>query len=511
MQMNTDEVQPYGRVATQTQKAGRFVWLTLCVVILIWTAVYPFSRAFQLSEISYNEGWNVYNTQKVAEHQPLYPSTYDWTTVNYPALSFHLVAWLGKITLDYLFTARMLSLAGLCLSGVFAGLIVRHITRSKLAAWFSGLFLIETFCTAAKDYVGVDDPQILAQVIFLAGFYVYLRGNRKGYALDLTALLFVVGGNIKHNLIEFPLAVLLDLLFTSPRKAVRFAAAGSLMAAVSVVLTSRIDGAAYVSCLLAPRGYSVQHTVGIIEYLWPPFLLPAVAALWVVWREWKNPSLRLLVLLLFCALAVDTFFCGGSGITVNAMFGLILAIILLTGVFWAKLPSRPLGSFIALPSAAVCAIFFLWMAGPMLRSQNNNWRTDRAIEQSRENERNFAAETAILRHQPGPALCESLLLCYYAGKPYVYDPFNATRFIDMGRLDANVIVDRLRKQEYGAIQLDRNVEYDLRQGPAEIRFAPPILRAIQQYYCVGLATKIGIVYVPRRQEAQMRPLLVAVR
>ncbi len=193
-----------------------------------------------------------------ALHQPLYPATYAWTAVNYPALSFHLVAFLGHFTHEYLFTARVLSLLGLCLSALFAGAIVAHATRSRSAAWYTGFFLIAWFCAAADAYVGTDDPQILAQAFFMAGLFVYLRGGRRGWALDASALLFVVGGNIKHNLIEFPLAVLLDLLIAAPRSALRFAATGGLLAALSILLTRQIDGAAYVSWMLAPRSLLIH-------------------------------------------------------------------------------------------------------------------------------------------------------------------------------------------------------------------------------------------------------------
>lgn len=201
------------RIGRINSKSTSLYLLAFCIAIFLWTAAYPFSRACLLTQITYNEGWNVYNAQLVAEHQPLYTSVYGWTSVNYPALSFHIAAVLGRFTSDYLYTARILSLASLCLSGVLAGMIVWHTTRVKLVAWLSGLFLVAIFCANGKGYVGVDDPQILAQFFFLAGLYVYMRCNRTGWALELTALLFVVGGNIKHSLIEFPLAVLLDLLF----------------------------------------------------------------------------------------------------------------------------------------------------------------------------------------------------------------------------------------------------------------------------------------------------------
>jgi hypothetical protein len=491
-----------GRVG---RKSGSALIFFFCSVILLWTAAVPFSRAFRQTEINYNEGWNVYNTARVAEHQPLYAATYGWTAVNYPALSFHLVAGLGRSTTEYLFTARILSLAGLCLSGLLAGLIVWQTARSRAAAWLTGLFLVAIFCANGDGYVGMDDPQLLAQLFFLAGIYAYLRGNRKGWALEMTALLFVLGGNIKHNLIEFPLAVLLDLLMSSPRRAFRFAAGGGLMAVASIALTRQIDGAAYVSCLLAPRSYSaldalVKMCVGL-----GPILLPTVAALLMASFCWKNPQQRVLALLLFCALTVNAYFNGGHGVAINGVFGSMLAIVLLTGVFWAEFAKLPLGRISLLPQTAVCAAFFLWLAIPMIIS--GNWRTDWALRQNRDAERRFAEEVAYMQQQPGPALCESLLRCAYAGKPYLYDPYNVARFIEQGRLDGNAVVDRLKNREFGAIQLDDSVEEKLGNPGGTERFVPSTLQAILRYYRPGLKNEDGVIYLPKETSSQTLPPL----
>ena len=476
-------------------KPGSLFLLAFCAAILLWTAAEPFSRAFRLTEIIYNEGWNVYNTQKVAWHQPLYAVAYGWTTPEYPALSFHLVAALGKSTSDYLFTGRMLSLAGLCLSGVMAGLIVSHTTHSKIAAWFTGLYLVAFFCAFGNKYVGLDDPQMLAHPFYLAGLYVYLKGNRRGWALDLTALLFVLTGNIKHNLIEFPIAVLLDLLFSSPRRALRYSAVGAAMAAVSVVLTRHIDGAAYVACLLAPRSYSVLTGIQLMFSLLIMAILPVVAALFMAFLCWKNPSQRVLALTLFCALAANTYFSGGSGGSINRLFGSILAIVLLNGVFWAEFSKLPLGRICALSQVAVCSVFFLWLAIPMFML--GNWRTDEAMQQDRDAERRFAVEVAFLRQQPGAALCESLLRCAFAGKPYIYDPYNATRFIEQGRLDPNVIVNHLKNHEYGTVQLNDSLERKLADPRTRDRFVLPILQAIGEYYRPGMENEDGVIFLPK--------------
>jgi hypothetical protein len=507
---------------TSTRKSGpaRLWWRLffpnlVCVAVLLWTAIMPLRRAFLLTELDYNEGWNLYNAQKVALHQPLYPAAFGWTAVNYPALSFHLVSFLSRFTSEYLFTARMLSLAGLVLCGLFTGAIIRYLTRSLSAAWLTGLFLVAWFAAAADSYVGTDDPQMLAQAFFLAGLYFYLRGNRRGWALEACALLFVVGGNIKHNLIEFPLAVLLDLLFTAPRRALRFVAVGALLAGLSILLTRRIDGAAYVSCMLAPRAYSFIDGVSTMLLLPTYSPLPVLAALGSAWLCWKRTERRVLVLLLGCALVINTVFCGGSGVDINGFFGSMLAVNLLCGVIAAESSKWRVGRFsswvssvsllrpgnprtsISLRSPVIAySILFLSLAVPMIHS--GNARTNKAFEDNREAANRFSMEVAFLRQQPGAALCESMLRCAYAGKPCIYDPFNATRFIGQGKLDQNVIVEQIKNHVYGAIQMYNSVDDKLADPEPQMSFTIPILQAINQYYRPGMENEDGTIYLPRK-------------
>jgi hypothetical protein len=89
------------------------------------------------------------------------------------------------------------------------------------------------------------------------------------------------------------------------------------------------------------------------------------------------------------------------------------------------------------------------------------------------------------------------LQCFYAGKPYLYDPFNATRFIQQGRLDANLMVARLRNREFRAVQMQNSMERELDAPRPDQHFAPPILHAIQQYHRPVFTNKDGIIYLPR--------------
>ncbi len=72
-------------------------------------------------------------------------------------------------------------------------------------------------------------------------------------------------------------------------------------------------------------------------------------------------------------------------------------------------------------------------------------------------QRRFEAEVSFLVAQPGPAICESLILCYDAGKPYTLDPFDCARLVRMGKLNSSEIVKQIAEKKYGAIQTEAPV------------------------------------------------------
>lgn len=100
-----------------------------CLGFALLTFAVPLARAFFRVEMNYNEGWNVWNAAMEANHLPLYSQKAGWTTVNYPMLSYVLVAQLHRWTHEYLFTARVLSLLALCISCLLVAAIVQRLTR----------------------------------------------------------------------------------------------------------------------------------------------------------------------------------------------------------------------------------------------------------------------------------------------------------------------------------------------------------------------------------------------
>lgn len=480
------------RKYTLTSESGNRV-LACCFAFALLTAIVPFARAFYRVEVNYDEGWNVYNAATEAAHGQLYPQRTGWTTVNYPMLWYVVLAQLHHWTHDFLFTARVLSLLSLLVCCVLVTCIVRMLGCAWRPAMLAGFFCLAMFSVAADypAYVGVNDPQMLAQVFFLAGFLVSLGSDRIRLRLALAALLFVLAGSIKHNPIEFPLAVLCNLLLISPRRALWFASCSTVFVAIAIGLQVHYGGPFFLDAMLAPRGYSLGKAIAQSSVQLAPLLLPLAISLYTAYRVRGDRSQRIAAILLVLSLTVGTFFSGGAGCSINALFGFYFAMSILIGLFFSRLEQQAHPYAAYAPLLLSAWLLVPWLIVPPLDGRaaaQVNWNPALALERITDEQARFDDEVAFLRSQPGPALCESLLRCYYAGKPYVYDPFNATRMIGLHRLDAGVLVDALRRQQYGAVQLDRPGYGDT--------FAPAILAAIQEYYQPVLANKDVVIYVP---------------
>jgi hypothetical protein len=112
----------------------------------------------------------------------------------------------------------------------------------------------------------------------------------------------------------------------------------------------------------------------------------------------------------------------------------------------------------------------------------------------------FDAEVKAMAGQPGPALCESLLRCYAAGKPYLYDPFNATRLVELGKLDQGEMLRSIQERKFGVIQLGVPLGDEARIDQVDPalreRFTSEMLRAIQQNYVLGMEDDDVALYLP---------------
>ncbi len=478
----------------QTNLISRNVLLG-CILFTLLTAIYPFARSAFRIQVGYNEGWNIFSAERVVNHLPLYPEAYGWTMVNYPMLSFELMAWLHRFTHDYLYTARVISLISLIGCCLLVAAIVRHLSHSMRAALLSGLLCLAIFCTNADGYVGMDDPQLLAHFVSLLAFFVFVRRPESNLAVALAATLFVVAGSIKHNALDIPLAVLIELTLLSWRRALWFAAWGLGLAACSVALNIRIGGPAFLPELLAPRVYSYSEIWDAAVNGLGPLLIPVLVSLAAGAVFLREPRRRVAAVLLFSSLLVGLAFGGGIGVAINTFFSFFFAISIVFGLVFAEIEHGRWKArrLFGLPLAGYAApALFAWLMIPALVHHIAN-PVAMLCETAREQAR-FDNEVAFLRSNPGPALCESLLLCYVAGKPYIYDPFNATRLILLHKLDPKPVVEGLRNGKYSTVEWEQPAESVVKLE----RFPPALREAILENYQPAMQDREVVIFVPKR-------------
>lgn len=489
-----------------TPRAPVSEWVPLALMALLAAAllVYPVRRAFANLEVSYNEGWNVYNAVAADHHVPLYGQKYAWTTVNYPVLSFYVIAWLHRIGLTYLIAGRMLSLLSLFVSCLLVGMVVWKLTRDYRSALFSAFFCSAVFCIAANEYIGADDPQMFAQVFFLCGLLVYISGPPHFSRLALTALLFVLGGNIKHNLVEFPLAVLIDLAFVGRKRVLQYLSISTVLVGASIYFNTLVGGPFFQSALLSPRTYSLQKV--IVQFFcngFPPVPLAILAA--AVWSRAKlkdprlnDQRLRVLAIFFWTSLFLGSAFGGGVGVWVNTYFDLNLSISMIVGLIlhqiWrGQIAKRHAWLAVGAPVALLLSFVPACLARPPL--------FPRAISSLAEKQNQFESEVSFLRAHPGPAFCVSLLRCYEADKPYEYDPFGSTNLIKHGKLAAAILVDRVNRGELAAVQLCCSIDFLKKDDAFTQLVIPQMFAALEINYELALAHPGCYIYIPKNGRA----------
>jgi hypothetical protein len=507
-------------LGTQYSSSGeppRSTWLSAIVVCLMLVTMlalfwFPLKRTFANVEVNYNEGWNTYRAAMVAKGIPLYGSLPHGfgTPTAYPPISFHVVGWLGTAK-TFTLIGRCVSLISLMASGAFVGLIVKRAGGTRQMAAFAFLLYEIGIALLRPDRIGMNDPQLLAEALSTAGLYFYVRNPNSRNHLFLSALLFCLAGFTKQNLIVFPAAVAIDLLFRSLRAFATWAGAMVLSAGLLTAMTFLVDGRYFFNHLMSGGGRGYSFWIAWSNYHHYVEIFQGLLVIATAWSIYALRSRTVFVSAFVLSYVLAFLLAGGSGVDLNIFFNALAATAIAAGIALSDFRFGPIGSRSAILNSTAALMFALFFISIVIfvPGQLRRNREQLRLLPARVSEFNSAVD--LLKTRPGPALCESHLLCYEAGKLFEYEPFSVQQQLKSGLLHEEDILQLLRthhfqtvevalradEQNLSADDLRMSLTSDQKEPDKQRRFSPKFMNELLADYELSLRTSEMAVFCAR--------------
>jgi hypothetical protein len=475
--------------------------LCICVIFtfvsLVAAAIFlyhqPLLRIGARVPINYNEGWNAFHANHVSNGSPLYPGEDSLTTNNYTPLSYFIIACLSNIVGDHIIAGRIISAISLGIVSCMIALSVKQ-KGEWIAGVIASLFFINTVAIFFPEYICMADPQWLCHAVQLIGLNLIIKWNNnndKNLVLYLAIFIFAISGFIKQSLIVLPVAIYIYLLLRSRGVFFRCLILGISVVGLMVIVFSSIYGISFIrdvfldyrSWKLSLAAYNAERWLGKIEI---PFALAIFAS---VITEKSNMKI-LLFLYFYVSCSWGLYLLGIEGVSGNALFDVIISASLIIGTIISNPKTIPLYNNPMIFCSKIIVLSLIVVSIAIAMPSRIGKIRDSAIDFDRQIEE-VAYDIAYLSEHSGPAMCENLSLCYWAGKNFEVDYFNTGRKIKDGILTSQKLINLIESRYFSIIQ----ISYD--NGRTE-RFDKHVNQAIVENYSVDRNSPYtGFFYVPK--------------
>jgi len=280
------------------------------------------------------------------------------------------------------------------------------------------------------------------------------------------------------------------------------------------ILSTSVDGRYFWAHLTLRRAYSLRyawhHNVHLYLVMVEGVLLVAIG-----WLICASRARRIFLIMFVVSQGMGFLLAGGDGVGLNICFNAFAAAVIVCGAALANLEAVTARMWAAHPNlrplngALMCLILLSIMVHVPGRLRENMDALQALPSQKTE----FASALKFIQSQPGPALCESLLLCYEAGKPFEFDPFSVNDGLKTRRITESDLVQMLRSRHFLALQIKLDPgevgqsEEQLADGRShssglllpfeENIFAGGLMKEVVQDYRIAYRNSWTVIFVPR--------------
>ena len=490
--------KPAATLEAAVQDPGLPWALTWCVLALLFLGLvwYPASKIPAHYSFGSNEGFNTTFAGAAAAGIKIYGTPPVYAYANYPPVSFHLIAWLSGITHDINLTGRWIAFFAYLAIGGLIALIVQRLGGAWRFAAYSGFCWLIWIPAFDVGRIGLNDPHLLGVAFSLAGLYCFVRDPESTRWLCISAMVFAVSLFTKQSLVAFPAAVAIQLLLTSRKRFAIWLGTAAAACAVLLVWTLAVDGKYFFDHLMLPRSYYLSDIWSSLgPYLYFVQMAFVAALIWACRVTTIGPT-GFLLWGFPIAHVLGAFYCGGAGAGVNHLFDAMILTAIIVGLALPGLPHAIEGTRFPRAGLAFLLIVPFFLTSLVVLARRLPADFGHSPNEIAQAEAEFTGIGNFVRSQPGPALCESLLVCYAAGKPVTYDPFAADQLIRTGKIPQEQIVQLIARRQFAVIQIDWNSNEPMQPSP-RIRFPGPVMRALFSSYRLALRSGKYAVFTPR--------------
>jgi len=412
------------------------------VIAAIFSLINPLREVFARYSLNFQDGWNSYYSSIAASGAPLYENPMAYP--NYPPLSYYIIGNLGAFFGNIVSTGRMISLFSVAFISVGVFFILRRHSKSFRVSFLGLLWTLSLLGIFAPDYIAMNHPQFLAHAVMMGSmlFYIHFRASEKPCLriLVVAAILAVTALFIKHNLLAFPFAVSLDLLLHSRRRLVVWCVSFFGVGAAALFILNYQTEGRLIEALLAKRQYDLEGMFHRLRFSILVLAIPLLCSFKTAKETLRDSKWRWLSIYFFCSLGLGIAAFSGAGIDVNLMFDFVIAASILITLASANPSSK-----YVLP-----AIIILLSVGSVLRLSTMPSRSEIKTKEAL-----YERDVEIIRSIPGPAICEDLLICFWAGKPLQFETFLIKQSIVTKKIDETLVLETLRNRKWAVVQVNR--------------------------------------------------------
>jgi hypothetical protein len=388
-------------------------------------------RAFLPLEIGPNEAWNAWNSAAI---ERLYPDFGQLTINNYPPLYFYLLDIFARLGIERVYAGRLVSMLASLLLGFLVYRIVRVLGAARLGAAAGAIWFLATLAGAFTGYVGMNDPHLLGLALMCTAFLWFVGRQQKGKSTEPAILLMALAGFVKHSLVAIPASALIWLAFESPWRAARAAAFGIAICTFGLLVCHIVYGPNFIEQLTFPRAIGAQNVRVAVTSLLPLAAGCAVAAAWLL-NMLHDRLTQKMAIFVIVSLASGFVQSLGDGVDVNAYFEALFALAVGVGMAFGGGQTLPSANTLGTGRLRL-AFAIVLLLGASVSYQNEPYRLIVSREfraEVAENVEAVAAEVKRIRKISGNVSCTVMLVCYWAGKAFVWDDFAMRQRVATGR------------------------------------------------------------------------------